>query len=98
MFSKLKQFKDARDQAKAMKEIMDAIVVVGKSGKGVMITINGSYDVLGVSIDDGLSKEVIEKGVQDAMKDAMRQLQTELMKKMQEDGGALEALKSLGMG
>lgn len=96
MFNKLKQFKDMRDQAKQMKEMLDEVVVVGSgiSGK-VLITFNGSHEPLGVQIEDGLEKAKIEAGVKDAITDANKKLQTELMKKMQEMGGGLEALKGM---
>lgn len=88
MFSKLKQIKDLRDQAKEMKKMLDAVVVVGASrGNKVMVTLNGSHEVLGVQIEDGTEKSVIEQGVKDAFVDANSKLQKELMAKMQADGG-----------
>ncbi len=96
MFNKLKQFKDMRDQAKQMKAMLDEVVVVGSgAGGGVMITFNGSHEVLGVKITDGLETAKIESGVKDALDDANRKLQSELMKKMQDLGGGLDALKGM---
>lgn len=96
MFNKLKQFKDMRDQAKHMKQILDEVVVVGSGARGsVLITFNGSHEVLGVQIADGMEKAKIESGVKDALADANRKLQTELMKKMQDLGGGLDALKGM---
>ncbi len=88
MFQKLKQFKEKRDQSKQMKTMLDEIIVVGAaSGNKVMITMNGSHEVMGVQIEDGLEKTQIEQGVKDALSDANKKLQQELMKKMQEMGG-----------
>jgi len=96
MFNKLKQFKDMRDQAKQMKEMLDEVVIVGSGASGnVLITLNGSHEVLGVQIADGMEKAKIESGVKDALTDANRKLQTELMKKMQDLGGGLDALKGM---
>ncbi len=95
MFNKLKQFKDMRDQAKQMKDMLDAVVVVGSgAGGSVMITLNGSHEVLGVKIADGMDKNKVEVGVKDAFADANKKLQTELMKNMQAMGG-LDAFKGM---
>lgn len=100
MFNKLKQMKDMRDQAKEVKKMLDGVVVVGaSSGNVVMITINGSHEVLGVKIEDGAAKEAIEKGVKAAYEDANKKLQMELMKQMQSMGGMGglgDMMKSLG--
>jgi nucleoid-associated protein EbfC len=100
MFNKLKQFKDMRDQAKQMKEMLDEVMVVGSgAGGNVMITLNGSHEPKGVQIAEGMDKAKIEIGVKDAIIDANRKLQTELMKKMQSMDGGLDALKGmLGQG
>lgn len=88
MFNKLKELKDLRDQGKKMKEMMDEIVVVGgSSGNKVMITINGSHEVLGVQIDDSVEREKIAQHVKDAFADATKKLQMELFKKMKDMGG-----------
>ncbi|MBP9827747.1 YbaB/EbfC family nucleoid-associated protein [Patescibacteria group bacterium] len=99
MFQKLKQLKDMRDQGKQMKAMLDNVIVVGSglSGK-VMITVNGSHETLGVQVEEGLSKADVEKGVKDALTDVNSKLQKELMSKLQEMGGGLDALKNLGLG
>ncbi len=88
MFNKLKELKGLRDQGKKMKEMLDDVVVVGgNSGNKVMVTINGSHELIGVQIDDDVAREKIADGVKDAFADANRKLQTELMKKMKDMGG-----------
>lgn len=95
MFQKLKQYKEMRDQGKQMKALLDEIMIVGaSSGQKVMITMNGSHEVVGVQIADGLEKTAIEQGVKDAMADCSKKLQQELVKKVQESGG-LENFKSM---
>lgn len=88
MFNKLKELKDLRDQGKKMKAMLDDIVVVGsaKGGK-LMVTINGSHEILGVQIDEALERGQIADGVKEAYADGARKLQTELMKKMKDMGG-----------
>ncbi|MCR4312025.1 MAG: YbaB/EbfC family nucleoid-associated protein [Candidatus Uhrbacteria bacterium] len=97
MFNKIKQFKDLRDQGKQMKAMLDEIMIVGRGlGGKVMVTVNGSHEVLGVDIDEALDRAKIADGVKDAFTDANKQLQGELMKKMKEMGG-LDMFKNLGM-
>ena len=96
MFNKLKQFKDMRDQGKAMKAMLDEIMVVGGgAGNKVMLTMNGSHEVIAVQIEDGTEKADIERGVKEAIADVNKKLQQELIKKMQENGGGMEALKNM---
>lgn len=94
MFNKLKQVNDIRKQAKSMQNQMAEIVVVGKSKKGVMITIDGNQQVQGVQIEEGLDTATTETAVKEAFNDAIKQLQKELATKMQDMGG-LDALKDL---
>ncbi len=88
MFNKLKQFKDMRDEGKKMKAMLDEVVIVGSGAGGkVLITMNGSHEVLGVQIEEGLDKARTENGVKEAIGDVNKKLQTELVKKMQAMGG-----------
>jgi DNA-binding protein YbaB len=88
MFNKLKELKGLRDQSKKMKEMLDDILVVGSGARGgVMITINGSHDIIAVKIDDSVERGAIGPAIKDAFADANKQLQGEMMKKMKEMGG-----------
>jgi DNA-binding protein YbaB len=99
MFNKLKQFKDLRDQGKQMKAMMDEIVVVGGgANNAVMITVNGSHEVLGVEVKEGQDKATLERGIKEAITEANKKLQQQMLKTMQANGGAMEALKNLGLG
>ena len=96
MFNKLKQFKDMRDQGKAMKAMLDEIIVVGGgASNAVMITMNGSHEVLGVQVQEGADKATLERGIKEAIGDANKKLQQELIKQMQANGGGMEALKNM---
>lgn len=96
MFNKLKQFKEMRDQGKQMKTMLDGIVVVGSgANNAVMITMNGSHEVLGVQVQEGSDKATLERGIKDAILDVNKKLQQELMKVMQANGGGMEAIKNL---
>lgn len=97
MFNKIKQLKDLRDQGKQMKAMLDEVIIIGKgSGGKVMVTVNGSHEVLGVQIDETLDRTKIADGIKDALNDVNKQLQVELMKKMKEMGG-LDMFKNLGL-
>lgn len=96
MFNKLKQFKDMRDQGKQMKAMLDQIIVVGGgASNAVMITMNGSHEVLGVQVQEGADKATLERGIKEAIGDVNHKLQQELIKQMQANGGGMEALKNL---
>lgn len=100
MFNKLKELKDLRDQSKKMKEMLDQVVVVGgSSGNKVMITMNGSHEMLGVQVDPSLEHAKIADAVKEAYADCSKKLQNELMQKMKEMGGLGglgDMMKSLG--
>ncbi len=88
MFNKLKELKDLRDQSKKMKDMLDDILVVGSGARGgVMITINGSHEIIAVQINDDVERGAIAQGIKDAFADANKQLQGEMMKKMKDMGG-----------
>ncbi len=96
MFNKLKQFKDMRDQGKQMKAMLDQIIVVGGgASNAVMITMNGSHEVLGVQVEEGKDKTTLERGIKDALTDANKKLQQALVKHMQANGGGIEAIKNM---
>lgn len=87
MFQKLKQIKDLRDQAKQVKSVLDDIVVVGSGARGVvMVTLNGSHEVLGVELTEGTPKADLERGVKEAFADANKKLQQELATRMRQGG------------
>ncbi len=91
MFNKLKQFKDLRDQAKKMQEMLgEESVTVNALGGGVVLTMDGTLQITGLAINDEYlnpaMKEKLEKGIKEAHADAMKQIQKNITLKMQQSG------------
>lgn len=91
MFSKLKQIKELRDQAKKAQDLFKDISVVGSAVKNkVMVTMDGNLQVQGVAIDDDLlnvdGKSKLESGIKDAFSDAVKKAQREMASKMKGSG------------
>lgn len=93
MFQKLKQYKDLRDTAKEAQNALSSVTVHADAAGGkVGIVMDGNQKILSLDIDESLlapeHKEKIEKGVKDAIENAMKKLQKEMMMKMR--SGELE--------
>lgn len=91
MFNKLKQFKDLRSQAKTMQSALAEEIVYADGAHGkVQIVMDGNQHVNGVQIDPELlkpeRKHDVEKGVQDALNDAVKKSQMAMAKKAREMG------------
>jgi len=86
MFNKLKQFKDLRSQAKTMQDALAEEKISEEKG-GVKITMNGNMEVLSVVIESGLTKEVIETSVKNAVNETIKKAQRIMAKKLQDMGG-----------
>lgn len=86
MFSKLKQLKDLRDQAKKMQSVLGQ-ESVSEEKNGVKITLNGNMEITQVEINDSLSKEALQKAIKDCANSAIKTTQKLMAKKMQEMGG-----------
>lgn len=86
MFNKLKQFKDLKTQAKTMQDALATERVSEEKG-GVTITMNGNMEVLSVAIESGLTKEVIETSVKNAVNETIKKAQRLMAKKLQDMGG-----------
>lgn len=91
MFSKLKQIKELRDQAKKAQDLFKDITVVGSAVRDkVMVTMDGNLKVQGVSIDPELlnaeSKDKLESGIKDAFAEAVKRAQKEMASKMKSSG------------
>ena len=99
MFSKLKQIKDLRDQAKSIQSVLAEIHVEGSAAWGkVKITMNGNQEMQSVQIDDELltQKAKLEEAIKEATNDAIKKVQKEMAGKMKDMGG-MDAFKNLGM-
>ncbi len=91
MFSKLKQFKDLRSQAKDMQNTLAQEIVYADGARGkVQIVMDGNQHVNGLTIDQEMLKPErkveLEKAVQDVINDAVKKSQMAMAKKAREMG------------
>jgi DNA-binding protein YbaB len=86
MFSKLKQFKDLRSQAKTMQSAL-AEEKVTEEKNGVKITLNGNLEILELSINPDLEKSAQEEALKSCFNSSIKKAQKLMAKKMQEMGG-----------
>lgn len=92
MFSKLKQFKDLRDQGKKLQgALAGEAVTVRAEGDKIALTMDGNLQITGLAIDDELlnpsKKEKLQNGLKTAHSDALKKMQKIMATKMQEMGG-----------
>ncbi|MBF8280446.1 MAG: DNA-binding protein, YbaB/EbfC family [Candidatus Magasanikbacteria bacterium] len=92
MFSKLKQFRDLRTQAKTIQSALAEETVDGSAGFGkVKIKMDGNQEVKNVMIDAELltpdKKEKLEGLVKDAFNDTVKQVHRVMAEKMKKMGG-----------
>ncbi|MFH1790042.1 MAG: YbaB/EbfC family nucleoid-associated protein [bacterium] len=90
VLSKLKQFKDLRQQGKKMQNAMaDQSITTNKGG--VALTMDGNLKIAGLAIDDDLmnvsSKAKLQENIKDAHDEALKKMQRVMASKMQEMGG-----------
>lgn len=88
MFSKLKQFKDLRGQAKSLQAKLATEVVEASAAWGkIKMTMNGNQEALSVTIDPELltSKEKMEGAVKDVVNDAVKKVQRVMAEKLRND-------------
>ena len=86
MFSKLKQFKDLRSQAKQMQNALSEESVSSEKN-GVKISMNGNMEITSIDIPEDLSKDAIAEAVKYCVNDCIKKTQKLMAKKMQEMGG-----------
>lgn len=90
MFSKLKQFKNLKDKAKLIQDMLGQESAEGEAGWGkVKIKMNGNQQVLNVTIDPSVmdNREKLQELMRDAINDAVKKIQTVMAKKLKETGG-----------
>ena len=92
VFSKLKQFKDLRDQGKKLQGALAGESVTVKTfGDKVVLTMDGSMQISGLAIDPEVltpsNKIKLENSIKDAHSDAMKKMQRIVAGKMQAMGG-----------
>jgi len=86
MFSKLKQFKDLRSQAKTMQNAL-AQETITEERNGVKVVLNGNMEVMTLTINENLSKNAQEEALKHCFNDALKRTQRIMAKKMQDMGG-----------
>ena len=92
VFTKLKQFKDMRDQGKKIQGALSGESVTTRAaGDKVVLTMDGNLALTAVAIDDELlspdKKERLQNGIKDAHSEALKKMQRVMASKMQEMGG-----------
>ena len=100
MFSKLKQFKELRDQAKNIQNTLAQETAEGSADWGkVKIKINGNQEILHVEIDPQLltadNKTKLESTIKEATNDAIKKVQKIMAEKMKQSGFNLPNLDNL---
>jgi len=86
MFSKLKQFKDLRSQAKTMQNALSQETITEEKN-GVKVVLNGNMEVTGLTLNESLSKSSQEEILKDCFNDAVKRAQRIMAKKLQDMGG-----------
>jgi len=86
MFSKLKQFRDLRSQAKTMQSVL-AQETVTEEKNGVKIVLNGNMEVLEIKLNGELAKNAQEETIKSCFNDALKRAQRLMAKKLQDMGG-----------
>lgn len=92
MFSKLKQFKDLRDQGKKLQSALGGETVTTRAGGDkVVLTMDGNLGITAIAIDPEMlapdKKAKLENAIKDAHSDALKKMQRVIATKMQEMGG-----------
>ncbi len=92
MFSKLKQFKDLRDQGKKLQgALAGESVTIRTLGDKVVLTMDGNLQITGLAIDPEILapsyKAKLETAIKEAHHDALKKMQRIMATKMQEMGG-----------
>jgi hypothetical protein len=92
MLTKLKQFKDLREQGKKLQGALsgESVTVRGLGDKVVLI-MDGNMQISGLTIDPELltpqKKVTLETAIKDAHSEALKKIQRIIAGKMQEMGG-----------
>lgn len=92
MFTKLKQIKDLRAQAKKIQSALgEERVTTDAAGGKVRVAMNGNQEILSVDIDPLLmapsERERVQAGIKDAVNSAIKRVQQVMAKKVKDMGG-----------
>ena len=91
VFSKLKQFKDLRDQGKKMQSLVAGESATARAANDqVLVTLDGNLSLSAIAIDAEMlhpdNKTKLESAVKDAHNDALKKIQRIIAGKMQQSG------------
>lgn len=100
MLSKLKQYKDLRQQAKTVQSALAQETAHGSGAGGkINVVMDGTQKILSLDIDVNLlnpdSKKKVEQGVIDALAAANKDIQKMMAKKIQSGEMTMPDLSSL---
>lgn len=91
MLTKLKQFKDLREQGKKLQGMLaNESETANTAGGKVVLTLDGNMQMSALAIDNELlnvnSKEKLQNAIKDAHNDALKKIQRKVAMKMKESG------------
>ena len=86
MFSKLKQIRDLRSQAKTMQNALAQESATAERG-GIKIVMDGNMNVTALTIAENLTREQIQSDLPRVINDVIKNVQKIMAKKMQDMGG-----------
>ncbi len=85
MFNKLKQFKDLRDQAKSLQEMLAQEIVEVERG-GIKLVMDGNQKIVSLEINPELNAAEIQSLMPEILADALKKVQRLMVEKMQGSG------------
>ncbi len=91
VFSKLKQFKDLREQGKKMQDLLSGESVTTQTlGGKIVLTMDGGFNITGLAIDQEVlspaQKEKLQDAIKEAHNEAIKKMQKTIALKMQQSG------------
>lgn len=95
MFSKLKQFRDLRSQAKTLQNTLAGEKVEASAAWGkIKMVMNGNQEVQSVTIDPEMlgNKEKLEGAIKDVTNEAVRKVQKIMAEKVRQGGFKMPGL------
>lgn len=98
MFSKLKQIKDLRSQAKSLqgKLAQETVHASAKGGK-INVVMDGNQKIVALEIDPSLltpeQKKDVEDGIKEAIEEALKKVQRIMVEKMRSSGMSLPGME-----
>lgn len=86
MFNKLKQFRDLRNKAKTLQNVLSEIKVEAES-QGIKIVMDGNQKINSLTIPENFTAKDVEKILPLLFNDTIKKVQRIMAEKMQGMGG-----------